>query len=212
MLRPSLPKEALVRLTLCIALALTLSSGVADAAPFTWVVTGQITNDTGAFDGPYDGLLQVGQSYTWTLNMESSSPDLDPSPTCGHYTPITSMTFTSGSVSLSRAVPSGSQDYLINAGGCGDIPPGTSRIRSDFGNLALSLNFFFPGPASTLFLTPPAAFASLDLFYPFLPPVGMPIRNASASLAVPEPAASSLLFLALAGALRRRLGRHTPRE
>ena len=64
-----------------VALALaTLVSLPASAAPFTWVVTGQITSreaPVSELDNlhQFDPYLHIGDAFTWTLQMESSVQD-----------------------------------------------------------------------------------------------------------------------------------------
>src|SRR4051794_12395917 len=126
------------RIPVALALA-TLVSLPASAAPFTWVVTGHITSreaPTSELDPvhQFNPYLHVGDAFTWTLQMESSVADRYPDlSSCGLYSPITSMTFTSGTLSLSAVNPG--QDVVVSTlivacvmfhqitSGCGRVSP-----------------------------------------------------------------------------------------
>jgi len=203
-----------MRPTLLIALVSMLAPSAATAAPFTWVVTGTIISASLNDAGPYAALLPVGQNYTWSITMESSAADVNPSPTCGQYSPITAMTFNSGSLSLAAMPGPGGQDAFVGAGtaaGC-DVPAGAARIRSDFGSnapgLFLSLSFLVSGNSDALPLVSFLPGATVDFFYPQLPTSFLSntaIRHASATItAVPEPAGALLAMLGLAAHRRRR--------
>jgi len=191
-----------------LALAL-LVAAPASATPFTWLVEGQITHLQNLGLGtPYDGAFTVGQPFSWWITMESSSPDFDPNPACGQYTPIESMRFASGSVSLSIGTRPG-QDYLLNSTGGGScVPPynNYARLRSDFGN-GLFLSTHFWGDFTTDALpvsTDGLSSGTLDLFWGSLDGNAALAHGAVTSItSVPEPTELVLMFGAVAAVLRR---------
>ena len=90
----------------CLLIALFAGVHTASAAPFTWTVAGSITslnNLSAAAASGFGGAFAIGQSFVWTLTMDSAAPDHYADPKCGFYTPITGMTFASGAL-----------DYAIN--------------------------------------------------------------------------------------------------
>jgi hypothetical protein len=197
-----------------IFLALCLVAAPAAATPFTWQVEGTITrvhNQSLADAYGYGGAFVPGQSFAWTITMDSAAPDYDPSAACGHYAPITAMSFSSGTLGLASSGKPG-QDYLVNdagqGGGC--MPPydDYARIRADFGtNLFLSMHLggLFPTDALAVSATGFST-GSLDFL------VGGPggpgsygIASATVSSiisSIPEPA--GLLALGVLWALHRR--------
>jgi hypothetical protein len=195
-------------------LALGLVAAPATATPFTWQVVGTITNiqnQSWADAAGYGGAFAPGQSFAWTITMDSDAPDFDPRPSCGAYAPITAMSFDSGPVHLATTTAPG-QDYLVNdaapGGGCTPPIDDYARIRSDFGtNLFLSMHVggLFPTDALALSATGFSG-GSLDLL------VGGPggpgsygIASASVTSitsSIPEP--GGLFALGLLWVLRRR--------
>ena len=189
----------------------------ASAAPFTWQVQGQITSvlDSAAFQ--YAGLFSIGQAYTLTLTMESTSPDTNASPGCGYYAPLQSATFASGSVALSRSLPG--NDYVINPVGAGacDVPDNNLRLRSDFTGaapgqtLAFDLHLLGTYLTDALVTNPSSITGGILDLYALRPVLGFPPAFAQGNVTsvtpvtVPEPASLLLFGLTGAGAwLRRR--------
>jgi hypothetical protein len=194
-----------------IGLSVALLSCVpASAAPFTWVLTGNITNVVNG-GTPFDGLLTVGDPFTLVLNMESTAPDVDPNLHCGQYAPITSMQFTSGGVSQSvGSVPA--QNFLVKssaytpADSClGLFPPmaNAGRVQASFGvGLGFVFDFTRLSPTDALPISPIGISPfTLDLNYALLQPVGN--ARISAITAVPEPVTSVMILMGLAGIARR---------
>jgi hypothetical protein len=203
-----------MRTLICLVFT-ALFAAPASAAPFTWLVEGTITHnlkDLGFPSTPYTDALPVGQAYSWAITMESTSPDYDPNPGCGFYNPITAMTFTSGSVSLSTTSKP-SQDYLFGTGGnC--FLGNTIRLRSNFGGLFFSMHLGYPFVTDALPLTiDHLGYASLDLSYAGLPPYGTPVANASVTSirTVPEPVTAVLMLSGLLSALGARRRRRAAR-
>jgi hypothetical protein len=195
------------------ALALFLATP-AGASPFTWRVDGQITNVFPPLGIPEDGAFSVGQPFSWWITMESTAPDYDPDPSCGQYTPITSMRFTSGSLGLPISTPPG-QDYLLHSkdgAGCISPPPGANfaRLRSDF-NTGLFFGMHFGGTFWTDALpvsTAGIGGVSFDVTYGAPPGDsfgGWGVANGTITSItnVPEPAELLLIAGGLLAAVRR---------
>ena len=202
----------------CLLIALLAGVHTASAAPFTWTVAGNITslnNPSAAAAAGFGGAFAVGQSFVWTIAMDSAAPDHNSDPACGLYFPITGMTFASGPLNYAINTAPG-QDYIINAGSnaC-DIPSQLGRIRADFGtNLFLSMHI------SSLFATdalPVSVEGVHAIAMDFLvggpgAPFGTGIASArvtSLTSSVPEP--TGLLVLGLLVACRRRRIQDIPR-
>jgi hypothetical protein len=201
------------------ALAVLLAAP-ASASPFTWLVKGHITDVTPAGGippdippTPYDGMFSVGQSFSWWITMESTSPDYEPDSDCGQYTPITAMRFASGSVNLSISTTPG-QDYFVNPAGGGGfcpIPDDLARLRSDFGT-GLFFGMHFWGNFATDALPVSTAGIGqggiLDLTYggpPGGPDSGYRVAGGTITSItnVPEPAELLLLSAGVLAAVRR---------
>src|SRR4051812_18733052 len=155
------------RILVGLALA-TLTALPASAAPFTWVVTGQITSREALASEldpvhQFNPYLHVGDAFTWTLQMESSVPDRYPDlSSCGLYFPITSMTFTSGALSLSTVDPG--QDFVVSTPDsrlC-DVPPDYLRVRASFAGLTILMHILHGPPTDALPVAPPPAGAIVD--------------------------------------------------
>jgi hypothetical protein len=186
----------------------------ASAAPFTWAVQGTVTNvNASAPAGPFASALHVGDSFTWWVTFDSAAADFDPSADCGQYTPIVSMGFQNGAVTLSQPTTPG-QDYLIKTASYSAtskcqtfVPPtpNTARIRAGFdAGLIASMHISGPFTSDALLTDPTGLFPSgtLDFFYGGF---NNPIANARVTAigAVPEPAGAALLLSGLAAFVRR---------
>ncbi|MEO7275034.1 MAG: PEP-CTERM sorting domain-containing protein [Vicinamibacterales bacterium] len=187
----------------------------ASAAPFTWAVQGTITSvNASAPAGPFTAALHVGETFTWWVTFDSAATDFDPSADCGHYTPIISMGFEAGPLTLSQPTTPG-QDYLIKAGsysassGCATLvppTPNTARIRAGFdAGLMASLHLAGTFSSDALLIDPTGLLpiGTLDFFYAGF---NNPIASArvTAIRAVPEPAGAVLLLAGVVAAARRR--------
>jgi hypothetical protein len=196
------------RTVIGVALALFLAAP-ASASPFTWLVKGQIHNVQPPPWGTGGSPFTDGDSFSWWITMESTSPDYYADPGCGLYAPITAMRFTSGSVSLSISTPG--QDYFVNPGTTGfcEIPDGVARIRSDF-DTGLYFAMHFWGDFASDALPVNAAIVHggfLDFSYGGPPgnsdAYDVAVGTVSSITSVPEPAELLLLAGGVLAAVRR---------
>jgi hypothetical protein len=72
---------------LAISLVASLCIGItsANARPLTVEFSGQVTSVSFTADDPFNGNVQVGDTFVGRYTFESDSPDVSPSPTTGLY-------------------------------------------------------------------------------------------------------------------------------